>query len=281
MGYKLTVLNMTNRRHHDYYMSGSTTYYALVGRAFLEKWVERVKTFDNMTIYQEKTTYDSPADAYYYATFNNGELGASCGTALKFGTKKSSDTFYAYTGLSIPLADFYSTTGGAYTPHGVKCRFIVDDNNNLVVASAMSSRDDTTTQMREGFMFTNGGILGLNDVNIYSMGANPAIMGSVYSDMVPLVPGGDMMAYRADMLYLNANGELEIMDHVQFVSSPQLTRNNSGFFERIMIDDTIFVHVGCTMVQATQYGTFYKNDMWIPVDSVEEEEVEVVIHGDT
>ena len=48
-----------------------------------------------------------------------------------------------------------------------------------------------------------------------------------------------------------------------------------------MIDDTIFVHVGCTMVQTTQYGTYYKNDMWIPVESVEEEEVEVVIHGDT
>ena len=274
MGYKMIVLNMFNRRHHDYYIdrAGGRSVYALASRAFLEAWVNRVRNFDNMVVSSEKTTYDYAQDSLYYATFNDGKIGVSIsgqGMAT-FGTKKSGDGDYDYTGLKIiNFADFGYSYGNTYSPWSARCRLFVS-GNNLIASSGIAS---LAYNKLKGFFFANGGVMSMDAVDLYSMGASPAVIGSMFQNMPEVGSPGVLDVYRSDMLIENSNG-FEILDHVQYIWSPEISRGSGGTFEEVTIDGKKYIHMGINA--KSQYLT--SGMLWLPVEEIIEEDVEVFIH---
>lgn len=279
MSYKMIVLNMYNKRHHDYYyVSRDGSYvgkYALAARAFLKAWVDAVRDYSNMVVSDEKLTYDSQMDAYYYAIFNDGKIGVSSNSnPAVFGTKKSGDGTYDYTGLTTRFSDFYFGYGSNYTPWSVRCRLFVDDQNNLIASTGLNSLANNSLK---GFMFTNGGVMAMDATDIYSMGASPAVMGSIFQSMFTNPAPGRLEVYRSDMLMQDTDGKIDLMDHVQYIWSPEISRGGGGLFEEVTIDGQKYIHMGVDA--STQYKV--SGLLWLPVDEIEEREVEVFIHEGT
>lgn len=265
--YKMVKLHMKNeRRTNGFYAS-----------YFLDKWVERVCQCDNMTLVRKST----PGNVVYNAIFNDAKLGLICNSSAfaYFGTRGQSTSDTALSGLQAPMTDFMNRLnadgqlGSEYFfPYKVECDLIIDSDNNLVKSTALQAIGSPFYSIY-GFMFTNGGIMGVNGNSIYSMGASPAVIkysepnNDPYSFLPNFLSATDdpdvNTVYISDDFVRDANNYMEIRDHVKFIYSDKLARYmNSGFGEIIVVDGQKYLHVGMGY-------------QWLPITDIEHENIEV------
>lgn len=235
----------------------------------LQKWLERIDECENITL----GAHALPTASTYYAYINNGELTAyirpSDSYPCKFGTSVSGGSSYMHTGLSMQLAPW--SNGMSYFDYiEAKARIIVDKDNNLVFGSTIEFPD--TYIDKNGFLFTNNGIMSISNNTIYSMGTSPAqmaICGLTANNWASGINGPkndeDLQIFRSKgLLLFTASDEVGIRDHIEVMFSNQQQQGNyytHDLFEQITVDGQKYLHLG--------YYT------WIPFDEETTEIIEV------